>query len=316
MDTEKVEGADDSATETTAAAETNGLDLGGLRQQISAEQPATTEAAPATTDEKDEWLNPPSSLKPEYKSDWGKLDKRWRSEFYRRENDFHKGIEPYKGAHQRWEKWDKEVLSPYMARIKSTGAAPEQFISEYLQLDHVLAYGSPQQKQQAVAAFAKYHNIDLAQFAQGTQQQVDPTVAALQQELAELRGTLTQGHTAAREREQQEVLGKIESFKSDPKNIYFADVQDQMARLLQAGLAKDMGDAYEQACKLHPVVSQAIAEQRRKDEEKKRTDEAKAKLANAQRAGFEVQSQGAAQPGARASTLREDLAKQLGIPAY
>lgn len=310
MTTEKVEGTDNSVTETSAAPAEMNLEAYAADQGEQAPAAPSVEAAPA---EVDEWLAPPSALKPEYKAEWAKLPKNWRGEFYRRESDFHKGIEPYKTGHSSYEKLQKEILAPFQSRIQASGLPQEQYIKEFLMLDHVLASGTPQQKAQAVAAFAKHYSIDLTQYGKPeAQQQMDPTVRALQDKLAHLEGTLTQRQTAEQQREQQEAASAIEAFKADPKHLYFEDVKDDMAALLGAGRAKDLADAYDKACRVHPTVHQAIAKQQREDEEKKRIEDAKRKTADAKRAGFEVQSQGAAHAGARTKSLREELTERLG----
>ena len=315
METEKVEGADNSATETTAAAETQdtGMDLAAYAKQAAeAKEAPAAEAAPAPAEEKDEWLQPPSALKPEFKAEWAKLPKPIRGEFYRRESDFHKGIEPYKGSHTQWEKLNKE-LAPYQARLNAVGGV-EGFAREYAQLDHILTTGTPQQKAQAFAAFQKYYGFEAPQPGQqATQQQVDPTIRQMQEELAQLRGTLTQSQTAVQQREQQEALSKIDAFKADPKNIYFEDVKDDMAAILGAGRAQDLADAYDKACRMNPAVYAAVAKQQRETEEKNRIEEAKRKTADAKRAGFEVQAQGAAQSGSKTLSLREELAQRAGV---
>lgn len=312
MEIEKVEGADNSATETTPAPE---MDLAGLAASLKSGGEKAPEAAPApeAPAEVDEYLAPPSALKPEYKAEWAKLPKNWRQEFYRRETDFHKGIEPYKGAHSRWEKLEKEVISPYTARLQALGQ-PEMVFKEFLQLDHALTSGTPQQKAQAFAAFQQFYGIGAPPSQQQTPQTpMDPTVQRLQDELAQIKGTLTQDLTVRQQREQHEALESINAFKSDPKNIYFDDVKDDMAALLSTGRAKDLADAYDKACRMNPAVFAATAKQQREAEEKQRIEDAKRKTADAKRAGFDVQAQGAAVPGARQKSIREEMAERLGV---
>lgn len=322
MTTDKVEGADNSATEAPAAAETpeTSLDLHGLREQAGKDSQEKGPEPAALTEEKDEWLQPPSSLKPEYKAEWAKLPKNWRGEFYRRETDFHKGIEPYKASHAQWERLSKEVLSPHMARIQASGLPVDEYVKEFMLLDHVLATGTAQQKAQAVNALAQHYKLDLSQFGKQEQQlSADPTVRAMQQELAELRNAHSQSQTAEQRRaqafeqeRQQEAERILADFRADPKNVYFDDVKDDMAALLSTGRAKDVADAYDKACRLNPTVHAALAKQQREQEEKQRIEEARRKTANARAASFDVQAQGAALPGSKQLTLNEELRQRLG----
>lgn len=53
--------------------------------------------------------------------------------------------------------------------------------------------------------------------------------------------------------ERQKIEAEIKSFADDEKNMYFADVRPDMARLVTAGIANNLRDAYVAACKLHGV---------------------------------------------------------------
>ncbi len=74
----------------------------------------------------------------------------------------------------------------------------------------------------------------------------------------------------------------IDTFGSDPKHPYFQDVKVHMGRLMSAGAAKDMQDAYDQATWANPVIRQQLLQQQTEAADKDRAAAvAKAKQASA-----------------------------------
>jgi hypothetical protein len=56
------------------------------------------------------------------------------------------------------------------------------------------------------------------------------------------------------EAEQRELNSQIASFSADPTNKFFPDVRQDMAKIVQAGKADNIKDAYEAACWLNPEI--------------------------------------------------------------
>lgn len=64
--------------------------------------------------------------------------------------------------------------------------------------------------------------------------------------------------------QQQQTTGvksEIETFGSDPKHPYFENVRADMGRLIKAGLADGLADAYEQACYRNPEIRDLLIKQ-------------------------------------------------------
>lgn len=53
---------------------------------------------------------------------------------------------------------------------------------------------------------------------------------------------------------QRETLSAIQAFANDPKNVYFDNVREDMATLINAGKASNLQEAYEAACWLNPEI--------------------------------------------------------------
>lgn len=205
----------------------------------------------------------PNTWKKEVAEKWNTLPPEVRAEVERRESDFHKGIEQYKTQAQMAQSFER-AIAPYMATINSLGITPDKAVGELMAADHRLRYGSPQEKNAYFQQLAQSYGVDLSQAVQA-QQQIDPYVSNLQQQVQQLQGYLQNQQNQVKMQEAQTLNSEIGNFASDPKHSHFESVKEHMAALLQAGQAKDLPDAYEQAVWANPTTRQAmIAEQQTK----------------------------------------------------
>jgi hypothetical protein len=60
---------------------------------------------------------------------------------------------------------------------------------------------------------------------------------------------------------QEEANRSIKQFGSDPKNQFFENVRQDMTRLLQAGAAESLEDAYDKACWANPEIRNLLIKQ-------------------------------------------------------
>jgi hypothetical protein len=176
-----------------------------------------------------------------------------------------------------------EALRPVEARLKVNNIHPAQYVANLAAADEALRTNP----MQAIQEVARMYGIDLGQLQTGGQQAqayMDPTQAALQQRLGQLEGYLQQQQRMQHEAEASQLNARIEAFKNDPKNVHFEAVKPHMAKLIQAGLATDLPDAYEQAVKLHPEVYAQVTQAQRAQEDAARKQEAERKAQEAKRA--------------------------------
>lgn len=210
----------------------------------------------------------PNAWKKEAQAEWIKLSSNVRAEVERREADFHKGIEQYKTQAQFADTMQK-TIAPYMATINGMGITPDSAVNELLKADHALRYGSPQQKLSMVGNIFRDYQIspqDVFNYYQNGEPQADPQVSALQQRLQQLEGTLQQQNQLSQQQEQNALNSVISEFAADPKHSHYESVRLHMSALLQAGQAKDLEDAYEQAIYANPTTrTLVLAEQQAKE---------------------------------------------------
>jgi hypothetical protein len=237
-------------------------------------------------------------------------------EFIRRSDEMHRGLEQYREKAQFGDTM-RNALSPYMRNIEATGMAPDVAVQGLLQADSMLRTGSSEQKVQMLHKIAADYGIDILQAAQTQVAPFDSNSYALQQKLTQMESWIAQQTQARQQQESATLNSEVERFSSDPANVHFAAVRDDMADLIQVGMAADLRDAYEKAIYANPTVrAQVLAQQQVKAEtERKAIATQKAQSAK-QAAAVNVSRKGTL-PSARAvgsidDTIR-DTARELGL---
>lgn len=138
--------------------------------------------------------------------------------------------------------------------------------------------------------FAQQRGIDLGSLHQEDQDSSDPEINALRQELAQLRGTLTQSQQLQAQEERNQLIAQIEAFKTEandkgePLRPHFEAVRQHMSALVNVNPDLTLQDAYDQAVWANPETRKQIQESQTKAAEERRKAEAKAKADAAEKA--------------------------------
>jgi len=238
--------------------------------------------------------------------------------FMRRSEEMHKGLEQYREKAQFGDQM-AQAIQPFAATIQSLGVHPAQAVQKLMAADHSLRYGNPQQKQQMILQIARDYGVDLneVQQYQAEQPYIDPQVQSLQQRLDQMQGWIQQ-QSQAREQQERAVLNsEIASFASDPANNYFENVKNDMAGLLQAGLASTLKEAYDKAIFANPTIrAQVLAQQQARSDDARKQEASHKALAAKKAASVNVSRKGvmpAQKPlGTMEDTIRE-TAMRLGM---
>lgn len=136
---------------------------------------------------------------------------------------------------------------------------------------------------------------------------------ALQRQLLDLQQTVANQQNYLRQQENNRIKSEYDVFvnaKDENGNLkhgYFDDVKSDMLALLQAGMAKNFEDAYNQAIWRNEAVRNKIIEEQTKVGLQKATATAQ----KAKTAAFEPTAKGDATPKKR--TLREELEHNMAI---
>lgn len=187
----------------------------------------------------------PSSWKKDYEEHWGKLDPSLQDYIHQREAEYAKGVSTYKSQ------WDSaqpiyEAMQQFLPDLQQHNIQPAQWIQNLGMAHKTLAMGSPEQKLQMFAQLANQYGVPL----QGlTGQQADPQFSALAQELNQIKNQWTAFQTQQQQLESNQLMNEIDTFKQGAE--FFEDVRESMAQLLEAGIAKNLQDAYDKATRLN-----------------------------------------------------------------
>lgn len=268
-------------------------------------EPPPVEGVAATT--------APKTWRKEALEKWATLDPAVQAEVLKREEDFFKGIEQYKADAEQGKAF-QAVVNPYKQILDQYGIDPVQQLHGLMKSHYTLAFGTTAEKHQLIANLIREYGITPPQ--QGQSDEVtfqDPAVLALQEEVNALKSTETRRQAALRAQEVKRVQDEIAKFSSDPKNVYYAEVENDMAALIKGGVAKNLQEAYDKAIMLNPVTrakelerqtAERLAKQR--EQEQKHAQEA-AKLRAQQVKSTTKRGSGTAPLGSLDDTIKESL---------
>lgn len=217
--------------------------------------------------------NAPKTWRKEAAAEWAKLPPSVQAEIHKREEDMYKGLESYKTDAGLGNNL-KEVLRPHLDYLQKEGINPFEEIHGLMEYGRIMRLGSIQEKMDVLAGIAQEYGVDLLDLAEHspTSSYVDPAVKALQQEIKELKSGRQQEEMQRHVQARQEIQAQIDAFKADPKHEDFDVLEADMVKLIQAGVATDLEDAYTKASKLNPITiakeqARQTAEAQRKSKE-------------------------------------------------
>jgi hypothetical protein len=242
----------------------------GEKTQPEGEQPAESSssgpvesaAAPQPEGENSQEVQEvgaPKTWTKEALADWATLPPRVQQEVLKREEDFLRGITQYKTAAEIGQRYDA-VAQPYQAILQAENIDPVQLFQSFAANHYLLSKGTEDQKLQIAASLVDGYGIDFAKLIDYMGDRAvgapDPYVKQLETRLAQLEGTTRQQVEAQHSAARSQVENEVSAFASDPAHPYFEEVSDDIAKLLNSGLATDLKDAYEKAVYANPVTRQ------------------------------------------------------------
>jgi len=188
------------------------------------------------------------------------------------EGDYTKKTQALAKYKKRNESLD-EIYGPFRDDFQRAGmdevAATRQLLAahKYLRED----------PQQALKWLAQSYGVDLKAVNDDTaieDEYADPQMKAMQQQIAQLQGTINNQQQQAQNMQKQEVQAMIDNFQTakdadgNLKHPHFDVVQNQMSGLISSGVAKDIESAYEMAVYANPETRAKVLEEQVKKETK------------------------------------------------
>lgn len=146
----------------------------------------------------------------------------------------------------------RDVMTPYRAMLQAQGVDEPRAVQFLLNAHYKLSSGDAAAKAAYFGTLAQQYGVDLAAVPPAAQQQVDPAIKALQDELNGIKSHLTAGQQAALQEAKTRVSRDVEAFATDAAHPYFDEVSNEIIAFLNQGL--ELKDAYDRAVWANPVT--------------------------------------------------------------
>lgn len=221
----------------------------------------------------------PNTWKKEVATEWGNLPEVVRQEILRREEDVHKGIEGYRTAANLGDTF-YNTAKDFVPDIQARGIQPLEMVKSFFEIEKVLARGSNDEKVNVLQRLANEYGIVLD--GNGSYTFQDDSVMELKQQLQALTARENERVALSETEKKSKISNEINTFASDPANVHFDTVADDMAVLIRANSSMSLKDAYNKAVwmndKTRAIEVAKQTESKLKEEEaKNKQDLAKAR---------------------------------------
>ena len=229
-------------------------------EQDSAEEPDLVGQA---SDVPDEEIKRPTTWKKEYVDVWNKmqegkpLDKAEFAKFAeyanQRESEYKKGVSAYKAEADNARQLT-EAIGPFIPELQTQGIHPVAWINNLGRAHMILTKAPYDQKVQMFHRLASDYGIQLNQDSLQAPQQayVDPYQQQLMQQLQATQQQVQQLSAIREQEENSRLNSEISRVSSDKERFpHFEMVREDMAQLLERGLAQDLESAYAKAVRMN-----------------------------------------------------------------
>ena len=232
----------------------------GNTDQDTVEEP---ELVAEASDVLDEEIKRPTTWKKEYVEVWNKmqegkpLDKAEFAKFAeyanQRESEYKKGVSAYKAEADNARQLT-EAIGPFVPELQKHGIHPVTWIQSLGRAHYTLANGTYEQKINAFNRLAQDYGIQLNQDALQMPEQayVDPYQQQLMQQLQATQQQVAQLSQIREQEENARLSNEISRVSSNKERFpHFDMVREDMAQLLERGIAQDLETAYAKAVRIN-----------------------------------------------------------------
>jgi hypothetical protein len=211
----------------------------------------------------DEEVKKPTTWKKEYRDLWDKMEKGEqlnRDDFVKfadyanqRENEYRRGVSAYKDEADRARQLT-EAIGPFIPELQQQGIHPVAWINNLGRAHMILSKAPYQEKVQMFHRLAQDYGIQLNQdgIQMPEQQYVDPYQQQLMQQLQATQQQVQQLSAIRDQEENARLNQEINRVSSDKERFpHFEMVREDMAQLLERGLAQNLESAYAKAVRMN-----------------------------------------------------------------
>ena len=223
----------------------------------------TEEELVADTSRSDEEVKKPTTWKKEYRDIWDKMEKGEqlnRDDFVKfadyanqRENEYRRGVSAYKAEADN-AKSLTEAIGPFVPELQQQGIHPAAWINNLGRAHMILSKAPYEQKIEMFHRLANEYGIQLNQdsLQMPQQQYVDPYQQQLMQQLQATQQQVQQLSAIRDQEENNRLMSEINRVSSNKERFpHFDMVREDMAQLLERGLAPDLETAYSKAVRMN-----------------------------------------------------------------
>jgi len=253
--------------EETSVEESNDRDEKGRfkSQEVSSSQDSAEESdvVAEASDVPDEEIKRPTTWKKEYVEVWNKMQEGKplnKAEFAKfaeyanqRESEYKKGVSAYKAEADNARQLT-EAIGQFTPELQKHGIHPVAWINNLGRAHYTLANGTYEQKLNAFNRLAQDYGIQLNQDALQMPEQayVDPYQQQLMQQLQATQQQVAQLSAIREQEENARLSNEISRVSSDKERFpHFDMVREDMAQLLERGLAPNLETAYAKAVRMN-----------------------------------------------------------------
>jgi hypothetical protein len=256
----------ENTSEKGSSEETSRDEKGRFKaQEASTEQDSAEESdlVAEASDVPDEEIKRPTTWKKEYVEIWNKmqegkpLDKAEFAKFAeyanQRESEYKKGVSAYKAEADNARELT-QAIGQFVPELQKHGIHPVAWINNLGRAHYTLANGTYEQKLNAFNRLAQDYGIQLNQDALQMPEQayVDPYQQQLMQQLQATQQQVAQLSQIREQEENARLNYEISRVSSDKERFpHFDMVREDMAQLLERGLAPNLETAYAKAVRMN-----------------------------------------------------------------
>lgn len=222
----------------------------------------------------------PNTWRAEAKAQWATLPQSVREEIRKREGDFARGLQQFRQQAQGFESF-RQVAAPYVADMQRAGIDPIRHAGELFAVHHRLISGTPADRIDILQNLARQFGVNLEHLDPNNTPYESPEAKLLREQNRVLQNQIQQQRAYQVRQVQHSLSSELDAFESDPANVHFQKVGNEMATLIQSGQAANLKEAYDKACWLNPEVRAILLQQQQASQNQQAQQQARARAAQA-----------------------------------
>jgi hypothetical protein len=255
--------SEEVSEETTERDEKGRFKAKAEESNTESNQAEEPELVAEASDVPKEEVTRPTTWKKEYVEVWDKmkggkpLNEQEFAKFAeyanQREAEYKKGVSVYKAEADNARQLT-DAIGQFTPELQKHGIHPVAWINNLGRAHYTLANGNPEQKVQMLHRLAQDYGIQLNQDALQMPEQayVDPYQQQLMQQLQATQQQVQQLSAIRQQEENARLNQEIQRVSSDRERFpHFDMVREDMAQLLERGLAQDLESAYAKAVRMN-----------------------------------------------------------------